>query len=96
MWHITVFFPLVSKPAQDRERALRAQIDKLIPEIVGLQQDAIIEAPVNIDFLEESKAVCNGFSSYYSLSECIAIRNLSKKKNRSPSSSRMFAPEDSP
>lgn len=42
---------------QDRERNLRTQITKLEPEIVRLQQEAIIEAPVNIDFLEESKAV---------------------------------------
>ena len=45
---------------QDRERALRAQVDKLLTDIVKLQQDAIIEAPVNIDFLEESKAVGDG------------------------------------
>jgi hypothetical protein len=45
---------------QDRERNLRAQVDKLEPEIVRLQQEAIIEAPVNIDFLEESKAVSTG------------------------------------
>lgn len=75
----TYFSILYKQLPQDRERMLRAEVDKMLPEIVRLQQEAIIEAPVNIDFLEVSKAVGNSYPQIVSYLNALLSETYRRK-----------------